>query len=154
MRWPKRWSFSFSISPSNEYNGLISFRIDWLDLLAVLRDSQESSPTPQFKSVSSLALNFLCSLALTFMHDYWKNHSLDYNPYVRGTNEQFQKHLLVSFTPLSSTDTFQVMCWYPFSINGEAGDIRSQPGLVAEWKWVWGGISVPNQSSFQCLPSC
>ena len=35
IRWPKYWSFSFSISPSNEYSGLISFRIDWLDLLAV-----------------------------------------------------------------------------------------------------------------------
>ena len=45
IRWPKYWSFSFNISPSNEYSGLISFRIDWLDLLAVPpRDSQESSP--------------------------------------------------------------------------------------------------------------
>ena len=44
IRWPKYWSFNFSISPSNEYSGLISFRIDWFDL----RDSQESSPTPQF----------------------------------------------------------------------------------------------------------
>ena len=49
MRWPKYWSFSFNVSPSNEYPGLISFRMDWLDLLAVQgRDSQESSPTPQF----------------------------------------------------------------------------------------------------------
>ena len=46
IRWPKYWSFSFSVSPSNEYSGLISFRIDWFDLLAV----QEASPTPQFKS--------------------------------------------------------------------------------------------------------
>ena len=45
--WPKFWSFSFSISPSNAYSGLISFRIDWLDLLSISpRDSQESSPTP------------------------------------------------------------------------------------------------------------
>ena len=43
IRWPKYWSFSFSISPSNEYSGLIFFRIDWFDLLASLRDSQESS---------------------------------------------------------------------------------------------------------------
>ena len=49
-RWPKDWSFSFSISPSNECSELISFRIDWLDLLAVQRDSQDSSPTPKFKS--------------------------------------------------------------------------------------------------------
>ena len=52
IRWPKYWSFSFSISPSSEYSGLISFRIDWLDLLAV-QGTQESSPTPQFKSINS-----------------------------------------------------------------------------------------------------
>ena len=54
--WPKYWSFSFSISPSNEYSGLISFRMDWLDLLAV-QGSQESPPTPQFKSINSLVLS-------------------------------------------------------------------------------------------------
>ena len=58
IRWPKDQSFSFSISPSNEYSGLISFRMDWLDLLAV-QGTLESSPTPQFKSINSLALNFL-----------------------------------------------------------------------------------------------
>ena len=73
---PKCWSFSFSISPSNEYSGLISFRIDWLDLLSP-RDSQESSPTPQFKSINSSVLSFLHSPILTSIHDYWKNHSFD-----------------------------------------------------------------------------
>ena len=63
MRWPKYWSFSFNNSPSSEHPGLISFRMDWLDFLA--RDSQESSPTPQFKSISSLALSFLHSPTLT-----------------------------------------------------------------------------------------
>ena len=58
MRWPKYWSFSFSISTSSEHPGLISFRMDWLDLLA---DSQESSPTPQFKSINSSALSLLHS---------------------------------------------------------------------------------------------
>ena len=67
---------SFNISPSNEYSGLISFRMHWLDLLCCSRDSQESSPTPQFKSINS-ALSFLYSLTLTSIHDYWKNHSLD-----------------------------------------------------------------------------
>ena len=51
IRWPKYWSFSFSISPSNEYSELISFRIDWLDLLAVQETLKESSPTPQFDSI-------------------------------------------------------------------------------------------------------
>ena len=54
IRWPKYWSFSFSISPSNEYSGLVSFRVDWLDLLAV-----QGTPTPQFKSISSSVLSFL-----------------------------------------------------------------------------------------------
>ena len=57
--------------------GLISFRMDWLDLLVVPRDSEESCPTPQFKSINSSALSFLYSPTLTFIHDHWKNHSLD-----------------------------------------------------------------------------
>ena len=77
MRWPKYWSFSFGISPSKDHPGLISFRMDWLDLLAAQGDSQESSPTPQFKSIISWALSFLHSPTLTSIHDYWKNHSLD-----------------------------------------------------------------------------
>ena len=75
MRWPKYWSFSFSTSPSNEHPGLISFKVDWLDLLAV--QGTESSSTPQFKSINSLVLNFLCSPTLTSIHNHWKNHSLD-----------------------------------------------------------------------------
>ena len=59
IRWPKYWSFSFSISPANEYSGLISFRMDWLDPLVIQESySQESSPTPQFKSINSLHLAF------------------------------------------------------------------------------------------------
>ena len=64
IRCPKYWSFSFNISPSNEHPGLISFRIDWLDLLTV-EGTLESCPTPQVKSINSLALSFLCSPALT-----------------------------------------------------------------------------------------
>jgi len=75
IRWPKYWSFSFSISPSNEYLGRISFRMDWLDLLAV-QGTQESSPTPQFK-INSVVLSFLNGSTLTSIHDYWKNHSFD-----------------------------------------------------------------------------
>ena len=75
-RWPKHWSFSLSISPSNENSGLISFRMDWLDLLAV-QGTQESAPTPQLKSINFSVLSFLYSPALTFIHDYWENHSFD-----------------------------------------------------------------------------
>ena len=76
IRWPKYWSFSFNISPSSEHSGLISFRMDWLDLLAV-QGTLKSSPTPQFKSINSSALSFLHSPTLTSIHDQWKNHSLD-----------------------------------------------------------------------------
>ena len=66
-----------SISPSNEYSGLISFRMYWSNLLAV-QETLESSPAPWFKSINSLVLNFLSGPALTYMHDYWKIHSFDY----------------------------------------------------------------------------
>ena len=77
IRWPKYWSFSFSISPSNEYPRLISYRINWFDLLAVQRTLKESCPTLQFKRINSSALRFLYSPTLTSIHDYWKNHSFD-----------------------------------------------------------------------------
>ena len=76
-RWLKYWSFSFSVSLFKECSGLISFRIDWLDLVAVQGTLNESSPMPQFKSINSLALSFLYIPTLTSIHDYWKNHSLD-----------------------------------------------------------------------------
>ena len=69
IRWPKYWSFSFSTSPSNEYSRLISFRIDWFDLLTVQR-ILESSPTPRFKSNNSSALSSLYGPTLIFIHDY------------------------------------------------------------------------------------
>ena len=69
IRWPKYWSFSFSISPSNAYSGLISFRIDWLDLLGVqgTLTSLLSSKAPQFKSINSLALSFLYGPPLVWL---------------------------------------------------------------------------------------
>ena len=75
MRWPKYWSFSFSIIPSKEILGLISFRMDWLDLLAVQETLK--SLFQHHKSINSSALSFLHSQILTSIHDHWKNHSLD-----------------------------------------------------------------------------
>ena len=66
IRWPKYWSLSFSISPSNKYSGLVPFRIG--GLISLQRDAQESSPTPQFKSTNSLALSFLYSPTITSLH--------------------------------------------------------------------------------------
>ena len=77
ISWQKYWSFTFSISPSNEYSELISFKINWFYLLSV-RDFQESSPVPQFKSINSSALCLLYGPALSTIHDYLKDHSLDY----------------------------------------------------------------------------
>ena len=75
IRWPKYWSFSFNVSPSNEYSGLISFRIDWLDLLAVQGTLKSLL---QHHSSKALILQhsafFIVQLA---QHDYWKNHSFD-----------------------------------------------------------------------------
>ena len=77
IRWPKYWSFSFNISPSNKHPGLIAFRMDWLNLLAVQRTLKSLLQHHGFESINSSALSFLHSPTLTFTHDYWKNHSLD-----------------------------------------------------------------------------
>ena len=74
MRWPKYWSFSFSIIPSKEIPGLISFRMDWLDLLAVQGTLKSLL---QHHSSNYSALSFLYSPTLTSIHDHRKNHSLD-----------------------------------------------------------------------------
>jgi len=64
IRWPEYWSFSFNISPSNEYSGLISFRLTLVGSFCS-RDSQEASPAPQFESIHSLALSLLFGSALS-----------------------------------------------------------------------------------------
>ena len=77
IKWPKDWSFSFSISPSNEYSGMISFRIDGLISLQS-RNSQESSPAPQFESINSSAFSLPYGPTFTSIYDYWRNHSFKY----------------------------------------------------------------------------
>ena len=77
IRWPKYWSFSFSISPSNEYSGPISFRMDWLDLLAVQGTLKNLLQHHSSKSINSSALSFLYSSTLTSICDCWKNQSFD-----------------------------------------------------------------------------
>ena len=86
IRTPNYWSLGFNISHSNEYSGQSSFRMHWLNLLAVQGTLQEFSPTPQFKSINSLALSFLYSPILTFIHNNWKNHSLDKMDLCRQSN--------------------------------------------------------------------
>ena len=76
IRWPKFWSFSFSISPSSVYSGSISFRIDWFELFAV-QGTLKSLLQNQFKSINSSVLSLLYGPILTSIHDYWKNHSFE-----------------------------------------------------------------------------
>ena len=76
IKWPKDWRFNFSISCSNEYSGLISFRVDWLDLLAVQRTLKSLLQHHSLK-ISILRHFFLYSPTLTSIHDYWKNQSLE-----------------------------------------------------------------------------
>ena len=77
IRWPKDWSFSINISPSNEHSGLISFRMDWLDLLAVQGTLKRVFSNTTVQSTNSSVLSFPYSPTLTSIHDYWKNHSFD-----------------------------------------------------------------------------
>ena len=77
IRRPKYWSFSLNISPSNEHSGLISFRMNWLDLLAVQRTLKSLIQHHSSKTISSSVLSFIYHPTLTSIHDHWKNHSLD-----------------------------------------------------------------------------
>ena len=78
IRWPNYWSFSFSISLSNEYSGLISLTINWFDLLTV-----QGTLGQQASKHRSLTLSFLYGPTLTPVHGYWKNHSSDYTDVCR-----------------------------------------------------------------------
>ena len=76
IRWPKDWSFSFSISPSNEYSGLISFRIDWFDLLAV-QGTLKSPLKHHCLKASVLRCSAFFMVQLISVHDHWKNYIFD-----------------------------------------------------------------------------
>ena len=77
IRWPKYWSLSFNISPSNEYSGLVFFRMDWFALRAVQGTLKSLLQRHSSKNINSSVLSFLYSPTLTSIHDYWKNHSFD-----------------------------------------------------------------------------
>ena len=99
MRWPKYWSFSFSISPSKERPGLISFRMHWLDLLAV-----QGTLKSLLQHHSSKALSFPYSPTLTSVHDYWRNHSLTRENFVGKVMSlllNMLSRLVITFLPRS-----------------------------------------------------
>ena len=77
IRWLKYWSFSFNISPSNEYPGLICFRMDWLDLLAVQGPLKSLIQHHSSKASILWCSAFFIVPTFTSTHDHWKNHSLD-----------------------------------------------------------------------------
>ena len=118
IRWPKYWSFSFSISPFNEYLGMISLQLTSLISLQS-RDSQESSPTPQFKSINSLALSLLYGPTLTSIHDYWKNHSLDYTDHCRQRSLLFSmlSTFVIAFLPRSKCLNELILSLYADSLT-------------------------------------
>ena len=97
IMWPKYWSFSFSISPSNEYSGLISFKIDWFELLAVQR-TLKSLLQQQFENINSLALSLLYGSTLTSIPDYWKNHSFDSMDFCQQSAISSCKKIIYNFT--------------------------------------------------------
>ena len=78
IRWPRYWSFCFSICPSNEYSRLISFRIDWFDLLAVQGTLKSLHKHHNCKASVLQCSAFLHGPTLTSVHDYWKNNNFDY----------------------------------------------------------------------------
>ena len=78
IRWPKYWSFNFSLSPSNDYSGLLSFRINWFDLFVVQGTLKSLLQHHNLKASSFLVLSLLYGPTLISVHDYLKNHSFDY----------------------------------------------------------------------------
>ena len=96
IRWPKYWSFSFNISSFNEYSGLISLRINpcWP------RDSQESSPAPQYESINASVLSILYGPILTHLLDYWKHYSWNYMDFCQQSDIsafQYTKFVIAFF---------------------------------------------------------
>ena len=89
IRWPKFWSFRFSISPSNEYLGLISFRMDWLDLLAVQGTLKSLLQHHSSKALILQYSAFFYHPTLTCTLDYWKNHSVDCTDLCQQSNVCF-----------------------------------------------------------------
>ena len=122
-RWTKYWRFSYSISPSSEYSGLISFRIDWFDLLAVQGTLKSLL---QHQSINFLVLSLLYAPALTSVYDYWKNHSFDYmDLYQQSDVSAF--YMLFRLTPV----------FLPGEFHGqEPGGLQSVGSQRAGHDWV------------------
>ena len=95
IRWPKYWSFSSSISPSNEYSGLVSFKIDWFDLLAVQGTLKSLQHHSSKASILWCSAFFMVQLSHP-INDYWKNHSFDYMDLCQQSNVSAFNTILTS----------------------------------------------------------
>ena len=109
IRWPKYWSFDFHISPSREYSGLITSRMDWLDLLAVQGTLKSLPQHHSLKSINSWALSFLYSPTLTSIHDYGKTTALARWTFVGNVMSllfNMLSRLVITFLPRSKPSNF------------------------------------------------
>ena len=131
MRWPKYWSFSFSISPSNEHPRLTGYP-------CCSRKFQESSPTPQFKSINSLVLSFLHSPTLTSIHDYWKTIAL-----TRGTFVGKVTSLLFNMLSAAAAKSLQSCPTLCDPIDGSPPG-SPVPGILQARTLEWVAISFSN----------
>ena len=138
IRWPKYWSFSFSISPSNEYLGLISFRVDWFDLLAV-QGTLKSFPTSQFKSISSMALRLLW---------LWLHEML----WLVWSSLQITKTFSVSAMRLFHFHIIRVFIWVAFLVSSENISFAFTTWLTVWHKrlsfWSVSAFQVPSSLNF------
>ena len=126
IRWPKYWSFSFSISPSNEYSGLILFSIDWFDLLAV-QGTLKSLLQYHNSSINSSELSFLYSLTLTSIHDYWKIIALTrWTLFRKVMSRLFNllSRLVIAFLPRSKCLLISWL-WSPSAVISEPKKLKS-----------------------------
>ena len=143
IRWPKYWRFSFNICPSNDHPGLISFRMDYGSPRS-LRDSQESSPTPQFKSINSSALSFLYSPTLTSIHDCWKTIALTRQTFVGKVMAllfNMLSRMVIVFLPRSkrlSISWLQSPSAEPKKIKSVTVSIISSLFAMKWWDWMSG----------------
>ena len=111
IRWLKYWIFSFSISPSNEYSGLISFRIDLFDLLAV----QGTLKSPQFQSIISLVLSPFLWSSSRILLNYWKNHSF-----------------IQSFVGKVMSLLFHILCWFVMAFLPRSKSLNFMAAVTIE----------------------
>ena len=125
-RWPKYWSFGFNISPSNEDSGLISFRMDWSDLLAFQGTLKSLL---QHHSPKASILQHSVFLTLTSTHDYWKDHSFDYTDLCWQNDFLAFKYALEIYHSFPSKEyvSFNLISWLqsPSTVILEHKNIKS-----------------------------